>query len=698
MTEPGHSRQLPPALIERIVDLLVSAGLARGPQLSALFDGPLEPVVGHVDANLDPKGRLRAALRLLAELPPNPRDPLVEALRAVRSHVADRRREGTQLTDIINGLDAGRRSGLGLDSTHHGVPIRSIELTARLRRAQRGDQTRIIVDYWMDGRRLPLSDRALAAPPTADPDAMYRALFPHTADGPTDPLKAMRGRALASHAVRLRVATDDPHLHGLPWWRAVDAGGPVVAGPVPWTVEITPTAEPTLHGRLATVPRVIALTTDRARFSSLREVLHTQSRDLRLDNRVVEARCPERLRARLGVRLNPALMVFEPEPARLDALADALDEVAEAHRPAVICLVGARPAGWRPTRLLPRAAAVVWAPDVLTAHRWLIALLVEGLDPVTAAHRVLDRAALPVYTRFARWTAAPISRDEPPPAALVLDRINQRNAAADHVKTLAGRRSPHRVEVLVALGPVDNRLVDLGEQIDEHIAEKHGGLDLDRRAVFFRRPPLPELRTYPKDKGERFAWFWRDLRAALYQPSDASPPAMLRALDRERAAGVERVVWLEWGAFGHGPDAPALTGFELRCWLDWHQALAGLDWPKTLRIASFIAIEGPDALLDKVEKAMGKMSLSARVNTVRYTPLPRVSNSVPAFELRAYLDNAELSGVPSGLAQPLATALYQRTGGAFAALVSTLDRMRLIGARALLDELSDGDDDDEDDW
>lgn len=695
MSAPTPSR-LSPALIERIVELLVSAGLARGPALTELFAGPLRPIAHHVDDRLAPQARLRAALRLLGDLPAGSNDPLVGALRQARSHIAEHRAERSALGSIVSGLDAGSGSGFGLDSTHHGCPIRSVELTVRLRTVRHGGAARLAVDYWMDGRRLPLADRLLKARPTADPPALYRALFPTTPEGPTDPLRVVRGRSLANHAVRLRVVTADPELGALPWWAMTDAGGPVIGGPAPWTVELSPTEQPSARARLATVPRVIALTDDPLRFTSLREALHMQSRDLRFDNRVVEVRRVSDLPRRLDVRRHPVLMAFEPPPATLDALAATLAAAPEGHEPAVICLVGPRPPGWRPAPLLTRAAAVVWAPDGPTAHRWLFALLVDGLDPVTAAHRVLDGAALPVYTAFATWTAAPISRDEPPPAALVLDRIHQRNAAAERVKALASRRSPHRVEVLVALGPPGNRLVDLGEQIDEHIADKHGALDLDRRAVVFRRPPLPELRTYPKDKAERLGWLWRDLRAALYQPDGASPRAMLRALDGERSPGVERVVWLEWGALGQGPDHPPPTAFELRCWLRWHEALAGVEWPSTLRVASFLAIEGAPALLDKVEAAIGEMSLTSRVNAVRYTPLPRVKDRVPPDELRAYLNDPALSGVRD-LAQPLAAALYRHTGGAFAALVEQLNRLRLIGAPALLDALR-SDDDPEDDW
>lgn len=665
-----------------IVTHLLALGFDAPARLDLLWTDRLRALRSYIAHHGRPADQLAAEIEALATLTDG-HALLMELLDNALRLSSDALPAKAQLAALITRLD-DRGGALGLVRRQGGLELQSTELTVCLDRI--GDHIRL--SYRIGGQSAgPTANypAAHAADPAINP---FDLLFPEVRGaGRPDPLAAAGARPTMATALRLRVCTRDPQLEALDWWSArhdrllVDP-----RGETPCTIEVTPDPHPTSHPRLARLPRMIVLSSDARRADALRKVLHMHSGKHRLDHRVRDARTVDDIGQRLGTRKAPVMLVEGLAPDELDALTALLTAAPVDHRPAAIILVQP-PAGFRPGALLAGTAAVICADDIASAHQWLLAVVVDGCDPVTAAHCARLAAPLPVHATFARWGSGEICREETPLPALVLDRIHQRRAVAEQLKSLIKRDNPHRVEVFVAVGPPANKLDELAEQIDEHITDQMGELDFDCRPMHIARPPAGVV-VQPPTKTERHDRLWATLCAGLFQGEGTGRDALLRRLAEQRIQRTDRVVWLDWGTFGQ-PGTPPLDDDELTAWLDWHQRLAGQSWPTPdLRIASFIALEVADAQdRDAIVERVELMNLDRRA-TLRYTPLPPVGK-VKAHELREYLDRQELSRIHPGDAQKLAQALYKATRGDFVRLVELIERAWLIGIDDLLDELND---------
>lgn len=650
----------------------------------------------HIPAATRPHDHIRHIVDAFTDpgLPDAPR-LLVALLDAARRNAPDRP-ESARLRALADQLDPRKQAPWGLTRTVQGqMVIRSTELTVQLDRITTTDGPRIRVEYRVAGQpisQIPIASYPAAAAEAPDDDRLVQLLFPaHPTTGdPLDPLAAHTGHPTFGTSLRLRICTTDPALLRLPWWRLRRDDTPLTGGLTPWTIELSPTPRPTAHVELPRVPRVIVIAPDPAWADPLRRMLHIHSTDHRFDNRVTALPSPERLPERLGVRRLPIVLAAGLDAPALDRLRAVLAGRDRDHRPAAVCIVDPPP-DHPPGALLAGAAAEVHAPDRAAAHLWMQAALVDGCDPVTAAHCPRLDAPLPVFTAFARWTPGQASTEKLPLPALVLDRIHQRRAVQGQIEALIDRDATHRIEVFVATGPPENRLDELAEQIDEHIAEHLGDLDFDRRPAGFRRAlPLADGTRPLPSTAEIKRTLWADLRPAL-DPEGRVPEddraGLLAALARQKLRGVDRVVWLDWGTFGH--RRPPLADRELAAWLAWHQSLADLVDPALdLRVASFIALEEPDpARRQDIADAVEDMSLTRRSNAVRYTALPPVDR-VPPKELREYIDNQPLSRIDPTWARDLTRALYAATRGGFVPLVEYIHRAWLIGPEELIEELT----------
>lgn len=668
-----------------IVTHLLALGFDAPARLDLLWTDRLRALRPHIARHARPADQLAGEVDALSTLTDG-HALLMELLDNALRISSDALPAKALLAALITRLD-DRGGALGLTRRMGALELKSTELTVCLDRF--GDHIRL--GYRIGGQPVgPTANypAAHAADPAINP---FELLFPAIRGaGRPDPLAAAGARPTLATALRLRVATRDPQLEAIDWWAATAEGTRLVApkAPTPWTLEVTPDAHPTAQPRLARIPRVIVLSPDPLNAADLRAVLHMHSTDHRLDNRVIAAPDMHRLRSISGTRKAPLLLVAGLDADALDALVTTLALCDADHRPAAVVLVKPPP-DFRPTRLLAGTAAVACAPDIEAAHIWLLAVLVDGCDPVTAAH--CDRLPAPplaIFTTFAGWPPAESSREDLPLPALVLDRIHQRRAVAGQLETLIKRDGSHHVEVFVAVGPPENKLDELAEQIDEHITDKMGELDFDRRAIHFPRPP-PAAHTRPISADQLKSWLWGALAAGLHQAESMAQPALLKTLAEQRIRGTDRVVWLDWGTFGSDGAPPLLTPSQLSIWLDWHQDLAAqIPEKSNLRIASFLACEDPQPeRRDRIIARVRLMSLEGDLNTVRYTPLPPVGD-VPPEELRAYLNDYQQSRIPPELVRDLARALDAKTSGRFVELVALIERAWVIGPRALLSKLT----------
>lgn len=688
-------RLLTDALIADLVRLLLALRYTSPDRIELLLHALPPPIRGDVPHHAEPRLHLTAALQTLDA--PERRPHLRALIDAARHHASPELPAHGELRALLARLDhdaapAERACALGLIGNHHGVESTSTALTVCLDRVGAAITLRYICQRQTLGP-YHFSTDALAALDVGDA-SLYDLLFPgagRDARGARlDPFAALDRGPTATEAVRLRICTRDPALAALDWHTLADPDQrPTRLDPLPWTVEITSTPAPTHHLRLVGTPRVIVLSPDAERATALRDVLHIRTGDRRFDPRVIAAPTTDGLRDALGTLKRPLVLTADVDAATLDALADILAACDADHRPAAVCLCA--PPASPLTRLSPHTAALVRAPDIARAHDWLLAVVADGLDPVTAAHPA-DAPPLPVHAQFAQWSAERAAHEERPLPGLVLDRIHQRRAVKGQLETLVKHNSAHRVEVFVAVAPPANALHELDEQIDDHLCREalenpnQPVIDLDRHLARLPRTP-PAVATRPVDEETRKAWLWDALRAATRRDPRLGVDQLLDSVAADSVPGVDRVVWLYWGTFGRAHPLPSPA--ELALWLDWHQDLAGKIGPRRdLRIASLIACQHESAdIRDKVVAQVRQMSLDRNINTVRYTPLPPVGE-VPPEELRAYLDDYAVSRVPPELVRDLARALYRQTQGRYTELVALLDRGARIGHGALLRELS----------
>ncbi len=683
-----------------ILECLIALGFGA-PDAEHLLWAPsaLRDLRARIPSAARPRDRLVAALIELDQLPATDgRDPLMAFLRHAFSLRPPEDPTVKRLAELIRAVD--RRRDLALIRRLGPHRLRGKELTVQLER--QGDQVQ--VSWHVGGRTLGLAPRRYPArhldePP---PEALMYALFPPLADGrPPEPEPVMLALGpspspLGYHA-RLRICADDPAWARLPWRELRWHGERLVDGQSPWTIELVGQVEPAFDVALARVPDVVVLDADDGALTAdgVRQSLVIASRTYARPNHVVGTERLDALPRLLGSRRRAVVVAAldADQRARLGGLLRV--DASARHAPAALCLVGGPTTP--PAALLARAPVVVRVPDADAAKAWLRRVLLEDTDPVIAAHDGdrLDstrREAHPICTAYAGWRPGRVRRDEPPPPGLVLDRIAQRNRVMDRLRLLMGPEAHHHMVVFVASGPRENCIHLLSEQLEEHIAKLRPSLHLE-----VWRPTLPRAGTYDIHAASAFH------TAAVAQCMQAdvghATAGLARHLTHGHLRGTERIVWLDWGAFGY--DAPCqrrLKPSELRAWLDWHVQFADSARAAGVRVAAFIACETKtsraiDAIKAEVTAAVLKTDLTS-IDFATLGPL----NAVGIDELRTYLNSPEDSRVQPEQVGRLTRALHDAVpDGHFERLVEQLELGLRIGWQDLLTRLEQSASDDDDD-
>lgn len=669
-----------PGLVEELVACLLELRFGEPAYEEQLWSLPaLRRWWAEQPRGLDPRKRLIAAITELDAALTRDADPLVVLLRHAITLSAPEHPRTLDLTRLTNQLD--RRPCLDLIVRRGALRERRRELTVRL--VRRGDD--VEVSWYIGGRRLAVAPRAypLAHLRTGD---LFCALFPPpTRDAPRrpDPDPVMRRIDAAypsplAHALRLRVCLDAMTWAALPWETLALDGERLTRGVLPWTIERVRAVCPTVDVAVTRRPDVIVLEGAGVTAAGVQSALGIAHAAYAQGERVVGVADIEVLTATAAHHPGAFVLAPRPAPADLARLAGLLAALPADDRPVALCLIGAHdvtpPAPILP--LLDGAPVVACPPDLDAAKAWLTQVAVHGWDPTVAAH---DAEPFPIATAYATWSGRHLSRDQPPPPALVLDRITQRNRVLDRLRLLLDPEGHHRVMVFVASGPPQNRVDLLAEQLEAHIAHELPELHLE-----IGRPPLPREGAFRPEAAAEF--YAAALADALRLDRRGGMPALMRRLAAGHLPGSQRVIWLDWGAFGHDDAHPPLKLGELRGWLDWHVALADHARRADVRVAALIACQAntPAPIERVVDEAVLATDLPC-VDFAALTPLKAVKRD----ELRQYLNTPHFSRARPDQVGKLTRALDAAVpDGDFEQLVALLDRGLRVGWQDLLRDLT----------
>lgn len=571
------------------------------------------------------------------------------------------------------------------------------ELTIRLDRLEAAGKAR--VSWYRSGEPLDLQPRTVDAFRLDDPttDDLFRILFPPLVPGPPDAEAVMRllgrSRSPLGHMLRLRICVDHPPWAALPWQSMTFDGMRLVDDPLPWTVEVVDTLRPKLTVALPRVPDVLVVEGEHLTASGVQSALKLDAKVYARPNHVIGVGSINALPARLSAHRRPIVLAGCPGPNMLATLCGPhMKPATERHAPAALCLIGA---GETPLALLERFPFIVRVPDVDEAKRWLRRVVLDGADPTVAAHggdAPSDdaRKSFPVCSAYARWTPGRVNRKRPPPPGLVLDRIAQRDRVLNRLKLLLDPDTSAKLAVFVASGPPKNRIDLLAEQLEEHIADERPELHFE-----IWRPRLPREGTYREGSAPLFL---EHALGEVMQLGDRRDPAGLaRHLARGHLRGTKRIVWLDWGAFGHDAEHPPLKRGELRSWLDWHIRLADHARRENVCIAAFIGCQAKDPR--PIQRVLDDAVRTTDLTCIEFSKLAPLE-AVKVDELRMYLNTYRFSGVEPDQLGPLTRALDDAVpGGGFEQLVGLLELGLSIGWQDLLERLKGPcpvrDDDDE---
>jgi hypothetical protein len=529
---------------------------------------------------------------------------------------------------------------------------------------------------------------------------IFRALFgsPPGTPQPT-PLRA---------PVRLRIATSDSLIAGLPWrltvWKQhllVSAG---------WTFETTSVVDPVEDHTLASPSNVLVLAPHAQADGVAPDSMHEEAlRDLLAKVwptgrdpgylRIVRTR-EELLNALAGMRPSifyihacgaeqggmPTLLLDGPRgaaPLPLESLPRLFADAG--HRPAVMVLHTTGlccpvdkplPALWDGGiplvvwRRLPE-----WMDDsssyLLT---WLGRWFGEGGDPVESLHAVTrealpaspEAATLAAHASYRSWKTttyrAVLGKRVP---HLRLDRENQKAVIGKHLEELI-RSDSRRVVALVTYATPGNAIASLWEQLRDYLE-----LTLDHLAVInWLHLQFPNERSRLR----------RDLEEELKLQLQADANERVEHLLRRHApriarAGKRPVLWLDWGTFGPAAALqPPLTGSQLGEWLQFTSEFLGSHCPDDLRLVSFVALEseaGNHARLSEKLQEHRRQPWARRPVFRLSDPLPL--SHVAEADLLYFLEDPANSSCDPGIQAEVAQLVIARTGGDFEETVKLLD-------------------------
>lgn len=319
------------------------------------------------------------------------------------------------------------------------------------------------------------------------------------------------------------------------------------------------------------------------------------------------------------------------------------------------------------------------------ALQWLRTWLEEGRDPVEALHDLGGRTSTfgfewltPIvhanYSVFKtrEVTVGPTALAYMPPEWL--DREEQRARVFGYVSDLA-RDPKRRALALVATGCPGNHLELLSKQIMDRIEIDAGErLRIQPIQLTFPTERVPNFSgdSAFKELGERIA---SKLRAELR--TDGPIVHALRARAPRRTGGGMPIVWLDWQVFSGEAERskdrqPYLDSDSLLAWLQFVRDQLATSCPDDMRIVVMLSLELSQEKLGPVGEELKSWESAPELGL--RTPWFRFRTVSPLGEVKQdeILDYLEHTDCP--IAAELAGLLYQKTGGHYEKTVEYLRR------------------------
>jgi hypothetical protein len=528
---------------------------------------------------------------------------------------------------------------------------------------------------------------------------IFRALFgtpPNTAQ-PT-PLRA---------PVRLRIATTESLLAGLPWRLTAWKQRPLVSAG--WTFETTSIVDPVDDHTLSSPSNILVLAPQAQADGAVPDPVHPEAlRDLLAKVwptgrdpgylRVVRTR-EQLVHALAGMRPailyvhacgveaggTPALLLDgsqREDSLPLENLPHIFGEAG--HRPVVLVLhtTGLSCPVDKPLPSLWNGAIplVVWRrlPEWMDdSSSWLLAWLGrwlgQGGDPVESLHAATrealrsspDAATLAVHASYRNWKTstyrAILGKKVP---HLRLDRDHQKALVRKHLEELV-RSDSRRVMALVTYAARGNALSSLWEQLRDYLE-----LTLDH---------LAEINwlhfQFPIDRSRLRRDLEEELKLQLRADANERVEHLLRRhAPRIAGRGKRPILWLDWGTFGPTPALqPPLNTEQLGEWLRFTSEFLGAHCPDDLRVVSFVALESEAANHARLSQALQehRRQAWARRPVFRLSELPPLGNVAEA-DLLEFLEDPANSSCDAGIQSEAAQLVIAQTGGDFEKTVQLL--------------------------
>lgn len=522
------------------------------------------------------------------------------------------------------------------------------------------------------------------------------------------------------HPVRLRIATTDPVLLGLPWRLTtfqdkylLDEG---------WTFEVCPAdldphaGNPTIllfPGRLLVVapePKdkdLAALDTAR-HVATLREALTARSRYFESDDCFHVVRTRVEVLDALAGRSADIVYYFGHAVVREEEVALALGAAGQPAdylsvadlRPAMRrspvkivylngCLTGA--AGWQsaghqlcgdvPVVLANRTSAYSGYAGAF-AQRLLEAWLCDGADPTVALHDLavdfrrddFQWATHTLHTAYQSWSAtAGAHRVRHPHAALRVDRDAPRALVDKHVRELVRRGGVEAIMAFAAPGNLVERFS--GQALDYIEHQQH-------RVARLRR----QILTFPAEYDVLQKRLLDQLRSQLgAAPGETTEHLLARSAPKAGRLPGRPVLWLEWNCFDPSRGGKRLTITEVVEWLRFSSQLEQ-HCPVDLCVVSYLGVEVESDKYENIGNRVEEESIDLESERFRATLLPPLA-AIKLIDLVRFLTDPDNTTCPPGLAREAARLIYRRTGGEYEATVRLIDRGKQITWSKLLDEM-----------
>ncbi len=499
--------------------------------------------------------------------------------------------------------------------------------------------------------------------------------------------------------VRLRIATDEPLLLGLPW--RLTAWKRRLLAKEGWVFTTTHVVDP-IDDYASTAPSDVLIVApasgaDPEHPRAVRDVLTKAWPTGRATGYVSIVKTRGELENTLRGMRPHVLYVYaggEEVAGRprllLDGNGGAVDRLALAelqkfferagHRPRVIYFNTTGIGGAAlPDRLVEEVPLVIrrrlpdWTEaSTSCAVAWFQRWFGQGEDPVAAVHQLgegvtnaqAESSTLVAHSSYRTWRTARFqgrARDRLPD--LRLDRDRQKAEVRKKLAELA-RSDTRRVLALVAYAPAGNSINSLWEQFRHHLDLELGNAEIAWLTLKF---PIArsQLRLALED----------ELKLQLRADAGEPVPHLLRRHGPAAVTGGKRpVLWLNWGVFGPRPDQQAkLTSEQIGEWLGFSSQFLGVHCPDDLRVVSYLALEVETSQHRRLQTALQEHRREPWCRTPLFQikvvpPLGEVSED----DLLDFLEEPENSSCDPGIQAEVAERIIAATGGEFEPTVALL--------------------------